>query len=301
VVEAVLRVDQPIGVVPLPSQATAAVIEVHEGSGGTPLLFDQVVLAARGGRAADFLRGLIPGEPLGISRQITDLGFGCRREGSVDWSDVYSGIGGGFVFLREGSIRTSDEVGASIRDPRTAVCLDGDFVYFVVVDGRKNGISQGMTLKELAAFCLNDLDARWGVNQDGGGSSAMWVDGQIVNQPSDGRERWVANGLMMVAVEPAHRSRRFDDGFGVAVQLPGEIRSGPGLSFPSLNAVTAGEEVRVTQTASGLRGIFSGGSYWWKVEAGAGTGYLAEQSLVGPEGSLSWIRLPAPTLAVADR
>jgi hypothetical protein len=301
VVEAVLRVDQPIGVIPLPSQATAAVLEVHEGSGGAPLLFDQIVLAASGGRAAEFLRGLIPGEPLGISRQITDLGFGCRREGSVDWSDVYSGIGGGFVFLRDGSIQTSDEVGASIRDPRTAVCLDGDFVYFVVVDGRKDDISQGMTLKELGDFCLNDLHARWGVNQDGGGSSAMWVDGRIVNQPSDGRERWVANGLMMVSVEPAHRSNRFDEGFGVTVQLPAEIRSGPGLAFPVVRGVTAGEQVRVVQTALGLRGVFSAGSYWWKVETGQGTGFLAEQSLVSPDSSLAWIRLPAPVLAVADR
>ena len=299
-VEAVLRVEKPIGVVPLPRYAAATVVEVRDGDGGTPLLFDQVVLAAKGRRVEAFLRSLQPGETLGISRQITDLGFGCRREGSVDWSDVYAAIGGGFVFLRDGAVRIGDDIGASIRDPRTAVCLNQDFVYFVVVEGRQDGVSQGMTLEELANFCRDNLEARWGLNQDGGGSSAMWIDGQIVNHPSDGKERGVANGLMMVAVEPAARSNRFGEGFDVTVQLPGDIRSGPGRSFPVLRTVAAGERVSVVQTAASLFGVFSGGSYWWKVEIGGGTGFLAEQSLVSTEGSLAWINLPAPTLAVAE-
>ncbi len=274
---------------------------MRDSDGGTPLLFDQVVLAAKGTRAEDFLRSLRPGEPLGISREITDLGFGCRREGSVDWSDVYSAIGGGFVFLRDGAIRTGDDVGASIRDPRTAVCLNQDFVYFVVVDGRKDGISQGMTLEELANFCQDELDARWGLNQDGGGSSAMWVDGAIVNLPSDGQERGVANGLMMVAVEPALRSGRFAEGFDVTVQASGEVRTGPGLSFPVLQTTAPGETVRIARTASSLLGVFTDGSYWWKTEVAGELGFLPEQSLVSPSGALAWFRLPPPLLAVAKR
>ena len=36
------------------------------------------------------------------------------------------------------------------------------------------------------------------VNMDGGGSSVMVVNGAIKNSPSDGIERAVVNGLMMV-------------------------------------------------------------------------------------------------------
>jgi len=300
-IEAVLRVERPLGVIPLPRNVVATVVEVRDGHGGTPLLFDEVVLAGRGIYEENFLRNLTPGEQMGLSREITDLGFGCRTEGGFDWTDVYAGIGGGFVFLRDGEIRTSDEAGSFVHDPRTAVCLNDEFVYFVVVDGRKDGVSIGLTLDGMAAFCRDELAARWGLNQDGGGSSAMWVDGAIVNLPSDGRERGVANGLMMVAVEPAARSSRFDEGYGVTVQAAAEVRSGPGPMFPVLRTTTPGETVRIARAATSLMGVFADGSYWWKSEVDGELGFLPEQSLVRPDGALAWFWLPPPLLVVADR
>jgi hypothetical protein len=120
-----------------------------------------------------------PGERLGISRQITDLGFGCRREGSVSWSDVYAGIGGGHVFLRDGDYQESDDLGGAIRDPRTAVCLNSEFVYFVVVDGRRDGVSEGMRYEIWRVLPRRSRGA--GVNQDGGVLN-VWINGQIVNE-----------------------------------------------------------------------------------------------------------------------
>ena len=35
------------------------------------------------------------------------------------------------------------------------------------------------------------------LNLDGGGSSTMWVNGRVVNSPSDKRERAVANTLVI--------------------------------------------------------------------------------------------------------
>ena len=66
-------------------------------------------------------------------------------------------------------------------------------VLVLVVDGRSNN-SKGLTLQELATYFLR-LGARDAVNLDGGGSSVMVINGEIVNKPSDGRERPVSMGL----------------------------------------------------------------------------------------------------------
>ena len=42
------------------------------------------------------------------------------------------------------------------------------------------------------------LDVCSALNLDGGGSTEMVVEGEIVNQPSDGNERVVANHLAVV-------------------------------------------------------------------------------------------------------
>lgn len=91
---------------------------------------------------------------------------------------------------------------AAARHPRTAIGyerLDGGRVWIVVVDGRREGYSVGMTLPELAEL-FEALGAREALNLDGGGSTAMVVDGRIVNRPSDlTGERAVANALLLVS------------------------------------------------------------------------------------------------------
>ena len=66
-------------------------------------------------------------------------------------------------------------------------------VLVLVVDGRSTD-SKGLTLQELATYFLR-LGARDAVNLDGGGSSEMVINGEIVNKPSDGRERPVSMAL----------------------------------------------------------------------------------------------------------
>lgn len=83
--------------------------------------------------------------------------------------------------------------------PRTAVGLSKNrrSLLLVVVDGRREEVP-GLTLPELAALMV-EVGACTAVNLDGGGSSALWLRDRIVNRPSDGVERAVANHLGVVA------------------------------------------------------------------------------------------------------
>ncbi|SFS17779.1 Exopolysaccharide biosynthesis protein [Microbacterium sp. cf046] len=79
--------------------------------------------------------------------------------------------------------------------PRTAVGLiDENHYVFVVVDGRDEGYSRGVTLTELAEI-MTGLGATTAYNLDGGGSSTMYFNGQVVNQPSNGAERGTSDIL----------------------------------------------------------------------------------------------------------
>ncbi len=71
------------------------------------------------------------------------------------------------------------------RHPRTAVAKlkDGKFL-MMTVDGRQPGVSVGMSLQELAEY-LHSLGAVDAMNLDGGGSTTMFLDGKVVNKPSD--------------------------------------------------------------------------------------------------------------------
>lgn len=87
------------------------------------------------------------------------------------------------------------------QQPRTAVGFIDDFHYaFVVVDGREEGYSRGVTMTELAQI-MTDLGCQVAYNLDGGGSSAMYFNGSIINQPSNGGERatsdilYITNGV----------------------------------------------------------------------------------------------------------
>lgn len=88
--------------------------------------------------------------------------------------------------------------------PRTAVGLAKDRrqLLLLVADGRREGVP-GLTLPELAALMV-EVGACTAVNLDGGGSSALWLRDRIVNQPSDGVERKVANHLGVVEIGRKH-------------------------------------------------------------------------------------------------
>ena len=94
---------------------------------------------------------------------------------------------------------------SSARHPRTAVGFSADSsrLFLITVDGRRESDS-GMSLVELARLML-DLGVHEGMNFDGGGSTTLVVDGQVVNSPSDKTgERAVGSGLLVVIDAPQH-------------------------------------------------------------------------------------------------
>jgi exopolysaccharide biosynthesis protein len=84
------------------------------------------------------------------------------------------------------------------RNPRTAIGWNDREFFMVVVDGRKADLSVGMTFPELAALMVR-LGCKEAMNLDGGGSTTMWLNGKVINHPSEkGVLRHVANTLVLV-------------------------------------------------------------------------------------------------------
>ena len=68
-------------------------------------------------------------------------------------------------------------------NPRTAIGIYDDLHYvFVVSDGRTDE-SEGLSLYQLAEF-MQSLGVTTAYNLDGGGSSTMYCNGEIVNNPT---------------------------------------------------------------------------------------------------------------------
>ena len=104
----------------------------------------------------------------------------------------------GNLILHEGEIDARG-VAADSRHPRTALGITEDGrLLMVVVDGRRPGHSDGVTLEELAQWMIR-LGAVHALNVDGGGSSTMvrmGADGpEVMNKPSDGQERPVGASI----------------------------------------------------------------------------------------------------------
>ncbi|CAG7637685.1 hypothetical protein PAESOLCIP111_03868 [Paenibacillus solanacearum] len=100
--------------------------------------------------------------------------------------------------------------------PRTIVASKGSKLYLIVVDGRQAGYSDGMSVLEAAAY-LQSLGMEHAINLDGGGSSTYAVrqpgdtELRVLNRPSDGELRPVANALLVVSGEPENKADGVDN------------------------------------------------------------------------------------------
>jgi len=179
----VLRAYQ--GALPLQPEADidGTVESIADGPADIPP--DGLILAGAG-RAAEFLRAVRVGGRARVA---------VASPGLPKWAR--GAVSGGPVLIRDGAIVGGDEV----RHPRTAIGFNDRDIVLLTVDGRQQGWSVGMTLAELAGLLVS-LGCTDAVNLDGGGSTTMWVRGEVRNRPSDGSPREVANGLAVVLNGP---------------------------------------------------------------------------------------------------
>ena len=82
------------------------------------------------------------------------------------------------------AVDQSTEVGkAMASNPRTAIGIIDDLHYIIVVADGRSSQSQGLSLYELAQVMQNYGCVK-AYNLDGGGSSTMYFNGQVINNPT---------------------------------------------------------------------------------------------------------------------
>ena len=103
-----------------------------------------------------------------------------------EWKGVNHIISGGPYLVKGGEVyvdMTAQKLAAiGGRNPRTAIGYTKDkHLIMLTADGRE-GASVGLTLNELAHL-MKELGCVYAMNLDGGGSTVMYVNGQVVNRP----------------------------------------------------------------------------------------------------------------------
>jgi hypothetical protein len=168
---------------------SARVSEIHNG-GNTELHSDSMVLSL-GPKLANRLPTFSVGDHVGVNFSL-----------SPKLESVDTAIGGGPALVMRGKSQQKEQTGKADhlrgRNPRTAIGWNENEFFMVVVDGRKADLSVGMTFPELASLMIR-LGCTEAMNLDGGGSTTMWLNGKVINHPSEkGVLRHVANTLVLV-------------------------------------------------------------------------------------------------------
>lgn len=119
-----------------------------------------------------------------------DGGFGIVSEKNVSAKTLQSNgaqqifsFGPALVMNSEVVVDKNTEVAqATYSNPRTAIAIVDELHYLLVVSDGRTERSEGLSLYQLAQF-LQSLGAKTAYNLDGGGSSTMWFNGEIINEP----------------------------------------------------------------------------------------------------------------------
>jgi hypothetical protein len=192
-------------------------------AGNSTIPRDGMVISGNG-EAARFLENLRVGDSINITIALKTTAYGTPPASQAASADpntpvvaerpilppqIVEAVGGGPLLVHEGKIDIAGDEESftpafiNTRHPRSAIGLSADSLFLVTVDGRQGDKSQGMSLQELAKLML-DLGCKEALNLDGGGSTEMIARDNILNSPSGGGERRIANALILFSREPVN-------------------------------------------------------------------------------------------------
>ncbi len=251
--EMVLSVDWP-GLLKT-GYADARIVALNAEGRNTAIPEDGVVVVGKGPRAGELLKAA-------QGQQGCRIRLALQDQDGRSWLGVRTAVGGEPELVRNGAFSTrtdshglnADTPFARSRHPRTAagVTKNGSLV-LVVVDGRQ-ATSRGATLKEIAQIML-DLGCTEALNLDGGGSSTLIARDLVVNSPSDGQQRMVASGLVVLS----------DTGVGASATelsvVPADVRLVAGAVQQYRVARPDGTPLSETEIASAIWGTRNGGGF----------------------------------------
>ena len=182
---------------PLPPNGsiTATVGNIYYGALSSPIPENGGILSL-GGKAISYFPYIKQGDTVRITTQLNPS------------LNIVQAVGGGAILLKDGDIvfgkTGEDPLPPEVtqkQNPLTIIALDGTGkIDMIVIDGRSQQ-SKGMTYIEVANY-LKNLGMKEAITLDGGGSSEMIVKNNIVNSPSDGRERPIGNAIILKASLP---------------------------------------------------------------------------------------------------
>ncbi|MFH2049254.1 MAG: phosphodiester glycosidase family protein [bacterium] len=190
--------------------------------------------------------------------------------------NTYQSIGGGPNLVSNGVVNVTYEeeifwdsgVGLDNNDPRTAIgYTSGNHVIMFTVDGRQSNWSIGLNIPEVAETMIS-LGCVEAMGLDGGGSTTIIAADSLLNKPSDGNQRQVANALViMPKPEPPPPGLIFDTGDSVYNEFgTGWFESSNagywGSTKARLNAVGSGSDYAVWQAVLPYSGLWQIDAWW---------------------------------------
>lgn len=133
----------------------------------------------------------------GWTRQGDLVGGLYDRKDQLLATDAWYGVSFVPILIRNGQPLPIPEKWQREKHPRTVIgqYANGDLI-FIVIDGRRPGWSKGISLEGMQIKLL-ELGVVNAYNLDGGGSSTMVFNGEVLNRPSDGMARPVATNILV--------------------------------------------------------------------------------------------------------